>query len=32
VIRRFAAGVRWRVVVVTGAFRRNVVDPLEQVL
>jgi alpha-tubulin suppressor-like RCC1 family protein len=32
VIRRVAAGVRWRVAVVTGALRRNVVEPLVRVL
>jgi len=32
VIRLITAGVRWRIAVVTGAMRRNVVDPIERVL
>jgi alpha-tubulin suppressor-like RCC1 family protein len=31
-VRRMAAAVRWRAAVVTGAFRRNVVEPLERAL
>jgi hypothetical protein len=32
VVRRLAAGLRWRFVVITGSVRRNVLEPLERVL
>jgi hypothetical protein len=32
VIRRIAAGLRWRFAVITGPVRRNVLEPLERVL
>lgn len=32
VLRRLVAGVRWRVGVITGSWRRNVTEPMERVL